>query len=416
VADAVWVEEELAVVLADAVREPAVCSRSAALRGGSRRCRRRLVAAVPFPARAAVDGAVEPRLVVDRLDQGVDGGGAGASLDGEAGPAEVASGQAVAKLRPGPAGVRRLEDPALGAAAYGLADVAPARVRRGVQHIGIVGVEDDVGDAGILADGQHRIPGSTTIGRLVQAALAARGEERALCGDIHHVGVTRVDLDGTNVLRPLQSHAPPRRAGVRGLVYAVAEVRAALAVVLAGAEPEHVGVAGVDDDAAEVVRAAFVEDRRERQAAVRRLPHATEGRCDVPGARVVRVDGNVGYAARHQPRAQCADLDARERFSIEAGLLRGGRQRQQQHRDRGPAGERRRSHPWVSIEGTARPERRHAAPCGGPAERYVAARAPVKHPRCARRHRASDGRGRRSTRSVRCGRQLLIFAECNEYL
>ena len=85
---------------------------------------------------------------------------------------------------------------------------------------------------------------------------------------------------------------------------------AALAVVLARAEPEDVRVLRIDGDAAEREDAVVVEDRREGDAAVRRLPEAAERRRDVPDARVLRVDLDVDDAARGQRRTDAAKLEA----------------------------------------------------------------------------------------------------------
>src|SRR6185312_9030687 len=114
-----------------------------------------------------------------------------------------------------------------------------------------------------------------------ETALPAGRKERSLRGDVHDVGVARVDDDLADVLGLLEPHALPRLASVDRLVDAVTEVGGPLRVVLARAEPEDVGVLRIDDDAAAVEGAAVVEDRRPRDAAVDRLPHAAERRRDV---------------------------------------------------------------------------------------------------------------------------------------
>ena len=127
-----------------------------------------------------------------------------------------------------------------------------------------------------------RVPRRAAVGRLVEPALAAGRPQRPLRGDVDDVRVARIDQDLADVLGRRQPHALPRLAGVGRLVDAVAEVRAALAGVLAGAEPDDVRVLRIDDHAAERERAAVVEDRREGGAAVGGFPQPAERGGDVP--------------------------------------------------------------------------------------------------------------------------------------
>src|SRR5262249_55290746 len=123
-----------------------------------------------------------------------------------------------------------------------------------------------------------------------------------------------------DVLGVLQSHPFPRLAGVRGFVDPVAEADAALVVVLTGTEPDDVGVFRIDDDRAERVRAAGVEDWLERVAAVLGLPQAAPLRRDIPDVGILRVDLDVGDAPGGDVRA-----DAAKRKILEHGLSQAGR-------------------------------------------------------------------------------------------
>ena len=123
----------------------------------------------------------------------------------------------------------------------------------------------------------------------------------------------------------LQPDALPGLAGVGGLVDPVAEVRAALALVLSRAEPDDVRVPGIDHHAAEGEGAAAVEDRREGDAAVLGFPQAAEGAGDVPDAGVLRVDLDVLHAAGGQGRADAAQLQALQGVGGETGGLLGAR-------------------------------------------------------------------------------------------
>src|SRR5262249_40889469 len=148
------------------------------------------------------------------------------------------------------AAVARLVDAAFGAAADQLADRAAPLIRRRVHDVGVLRIEHDVVHAGVGADRQDRLPRRAAVRRLVEAALAAGRPERPLRGDVDDVRVARIDLDAADVLRRHQAHPLPRLARVGRLVDPVAEVRAALTQVLAGAEPDDARILRIDDDAA----------------------------------------------------------------------------------------------------------------------------------------------------------------------
>ena len=227
--------------------------------------------------------------------------------------ADVVLRQVVRQLGPRLAAVLALEDAAVRPAADHLPDVAPALVRARVHDVRALRIERHVGDARVLVDRERGGPRLAAVGRLVEAALAAFREERPLCGDPDDVRIAGIDDDAADVLGRLEADARPRLARVRGLVDAVAEVRAALARVFARAEPEDVRVPGIDDDAAQRERSVVLEDRLERDAAVHGLPHAAECRRDVPDARVLRVDRDVLDPARVNRRADVPELERLER-------------------------------------------------------------------------------------------------------
>jgi hypothetical protein len=135
----------------------------------------------------------------------------------------------------------------------------------------------------------------------------------------------RIDHDVADVLGRREPHARPRLARVRGLVDAVAEVRAALALVLARAQPHHVRVLRIDHDAAQRKRAAVVEDGPERDPRIRRLPQPAERGGDVPDARIQRVDLDVLDAAGDERRADAAHREALQHVSVQAVRARARR-------------------------------------------------------------------------------------------
>src|SRR5262249_2059778 len=121
-------------------------------------------------------------------------------------------------------------------------DVAAALIRRGDDHVRIARIENDVCDAGVFAHVEDLVPGFATVRGIVGAAVAAGGPGGALRRHVDHVGVPRVDDDLANVLRLFEADVLPGFAAIVGAVDAVAIADAALAVVLAGADPDDARV------------------------------------------------------------------------------------------------------------------------------------------------------------------------------
>src|SRR5205807_6734310 len=117
-------------------------------------------------------------------------------------------------------------------------------------------------------------PGLAAVGRLVQAALLVRAPDVAEGGDIDDVGVGGVDDDAADVLRVPQAHVLPGLAAVGRFVDAVAPGDAVAGVGLAGADPDHVGVRFGDGHVAERNRRLALEDGRPGGAIVDGLPQA----------------------------------------------------------------------------------------------------------------------------------------------
>src|SRR5207302_9336329 len=90
---------------------------------------------------------------------------------GEADAAEVAAGQA-ADFLPGFAAVGAAVQGGAGAAVDERPDVPAALVTGGEQDVRLVGVLDDVGDAGVLVDVVIIVPGLAAVDGLVAAAVA----------------------------------------------------------------------------------------------------------------------------------------------------------------------------------------------------------------------------------------------------
>ncbi len=294
------------------------------------------------PARPGVVRPVEAALTELRRDERVDGARV-PPVDAKADPSELHRRQAFGELRPLLAAVGGLVDAALGTAANQLTDGPPALIRRGVEHVGTLRIHHQVGDAGVLADREDGLPRLAAVGGLVEAAIAARRPERPDRGHVDHVRVARIDDDVLDVLGVLEPHALPGLAGIRRLVDAVAEGDAALVVVLAGAEPHHVRVLGVDGHRAERVRAVILEDRRPGVAAILGLPEIAGRRRRIPDVRVPGIDRDVGNAAGGQAGAEAPEFERLEGVDGQAGTAlavqhgdcgqRAGRQQQRAHGD-----------------------------------------------------------------------------------
>src|SRR5262249_52237830 len=134
--------------------------------------------------------------------------------------------------------------------------------------------------------------------------------QRPLGGDVDGAGVARVEEDLADVLGLLQADLVPGLAAVDGFVDAVAVADRALAVVLAGAYPDDVGVLRVQGDVADRVGALFVENGRPGGAGVLGLPDAAAGDRDIVVSAVGGVDGEADDAAGEEGRPEGAQLEA----------------------------------------------------------------------------------------------------------
>src|SRR6185369_4510389 len=135
-----------------------------------------------LPGGALVLRAVDSALP-GVLDEGVHDARI-AAIDVEADAADLAlAGEAARELRPGLAPVRRLPEPAAGAAAVVAERRAPPLVRRRVEGLRALRVHGHVHEAGVLVDELRIDPGLAAVRRAEEAALLVRSPEMAQGGD-----------------------------------------------------------------------------------------------------------------------------------------------------------------------------------------------------------------------------------------
>ena len=202
-------------------------------------------------------------------------------------------------------------------------DVATALIAGRDEHIGVARIEHDIGDAGVVVDLQNLVPRLAAVGRLVESAIAALLPERPLRRDVDRVRIARVDQDFADVFAGLEADIPPRLPAVGALVNAVAVADAALAVVLARADPEHTRVLGVHRDAADRIRALVVEHRRPGGAGVGGLPDAARSDGDEKPRAIARINGKANDATRGHGRPDQPRLERTDRERLRILLLLG---------------------------------------------------------------------------------------------
>lgn len=271
------------------------------------------VVADHLPRVAAVIGAPELTLVL-RLGDHVDDVRVGpVDRDADAvhrGLRQPAGVVRTGQLRPRLATVAGPVERGLTAAGGEVPRPALVRVHAGVDDVGVVRVDVEVGAAGEGVPEEDPVPRLPAIGGLEDAALLVGAPRRAQGADVHHVGVARVDAHPRDLLGVLQPDLLPGTAGVERLVDAVAHGRRIARVPLAGAEVEDVRVRRRDLQGADGRVVHLVEEHRPGDAAVHRLHQPTRRGPDVIHGAIPRhaddhrnATGLVGRADRSPPEA-----------------------------------------------------------------------------------------------------------------
>ena len=272
------------------------------------------------------------RIVV--LDHGVDDVRI-APGDVETDPSDATTRDPAAELRPRAPGVRRLVNPAAGTAVYHLPRQPRLFIRRRVQHRRVLRVHHEIDDADLGADVEHLLPRGAAVHRPKHAAFLVLRVEVAHRGDVHDVGIRRMDRDARDVVRVLEAHVLPRLARVRRLVDAVARIRAARREGVARADPDDVRVRGRYGDVANRELALPVEHRLERRAVVGRLPHASGPERHVERVQV-GLGGRGGHRDVRRSRAHPERTDVTVGKRLDQPLVEeAGRLPSSEHRERG---------------------------------------------------------------------------------
>src|ERR1051326_3377324 len=101
----------------------------------------------------------------------------------------------------------------------------------------------------------------------------------------------------------LEAEVLPALAAIFGAIDAIAPGHAALAVTLAGAHPDDIGIMRIEYDSADGVRAFVVKHRLPSDAIVQGLPQAAGSAAGVVMGAIARINRQRNDAARDHCRA-----------------------------------------------------------------------------------------------------------------
>jgi len=150
----------------------------------------------------------------------------------------------------------------------------------------ILRIHDHVGGSCLLVDVEYPSPGGASVLGLEHTPLRILPPERTGGGYIGDILVGGVEHDPGYVLSSFQPEVRPRPPPVQGSVDAVADTAAVADVVLAGTDPDDIGIILVDSHRPETGDGLVVEDRFPCMAAVYRFPQSTGGGTHVDYVRI----------------------------------------------------------------------------------------------------------------------------------
>src|SRR4029453_3292075 len=204
----------------------------------------------------------------------------------------------------------------------------------GDEDVRIVRVHGQTRAARVSVHEEHPIPRVTAVGRAKNTALLLRTGRASKDAREHDLRVRRVDDDLADASAFGQPALLPRRAGVRGLVDSIThDVAWTDGPRLPGTRPDDVRIGKSDGERSDRLHRLRIENRRERLAAIGRLPDATRRRARAVRSRVTRYAGGrrdpPGRRGAHVAEAQWLHRSVLRRR--EAVTLRGhGRGERQQ--------------------------------------------------------------------------------------
>ena len=151
-------------------------------------------------------------------------------------------------------------------------------VGRGVHDIGLAGIDDHIGDASVRTFAQDVLPRRTAIGRSEQTAFSSGRPQGALSSHEHDVGIAGTDDDLADVPRLCEPRVFKRAPAVPAAIHAVPETNMASAHILARSNPDSIAAVGIDRHASNRVGRLVVKNGCERGSRVgrfHRLPDPT---------------------------------------------------------------------------------------------------------------------------------------------
>ena len=213
-----------------------------------------------FPGFSGIVAAVE--RIFSSFYLGIDAVGI-AGGDSDADPAQVAAGQALfrAQFFPGFPSVVRYEEPGAWAAGSEGVRGTAVFVEGGEEFLWVLWVHDEVGDPGAGIREEDAGPGFAAVGRFVEASVRAGCKGVAHSSGIDRIGVGGVYEDAVYGLGGFQAEALPGFAAIPASEDTPAEVHGVSWVAFSGTDPDHVGVALLDADGADVLGCLFVKNR-----------------------------------------------------------------------------------------------------------------------------------------------------------
>src|ERR1035438_2719227 len=174
----------------------------------------------------------------------------------------------------------------------------------GVNHIGIVGVENQIHRAGFHTTRINLFPRFATVGGAEDTALFVRSPEMAESSDVDDVGIPGMHADRADVKSILQADVLPGFARVTGFINAVAMRGITADIRLTHADIDDVRIRFRDSDGAH--RSGFelsVRYWQPARAAVRSFPDAATGCAEVIH---IRFGSDAGHRV-HAPAAKWTD-------------------------------------------------------------------------------------------------------------